>query len=111
MEGVCIFYYKGPVLIMYKEIEKNKVLLVIYYNRSLKYTYITNRQLTNLIPRESVHILTKLPYYNNLDLTLRFWKILIYNKLIRFHYPEHIVQPSSSPTTRLTFFSGSIVNC
>ncbi len=81
MQGACIYYYKGPVLIMYKEIENNKVLFVIYYNKTLKYNYITNRQLTKLIPIQSIHILTKLPYYNNLDLTLRFWKILVENKI------------------------------
>lgn len=81
MQGACVFSYEYPVLIMYKEIEKNRVLFVIYTNYTLKYNYITCKQLTNLIPIDAVHILTKLPYYNALDLTLRFWKIMAYNKL------------------------------
>ena len=81
MEGACVFVRMTPFLIMYKEIEKNRVLFVIYNNNILKYNYITSKQLTNLIPRDAVHILTKLPYYNELHLTLRFWKIMAYNKL------------------------------
>lgn len=81
MEGACVFVRITPFLIMYKEIEKNRVLFVIYNNNILKYNYITSKQLTNLIPRDAVHILTKLPYYNELHLTLRFWKIMAYNKL------------------------------
>jgi hypothetical protein len=81
MQGACVFRYDYPVLIMYKEIEKNRVLFVIYTNYTLKYNYITCKQLTNLIPVDAVHILTKLPYYNELHLTLRFWKIMVLNKL------------------------------
>ena len=81
MQGACVFRYDYPGLIMYKEIEKNCVLFVIYTNYTLKYNYITCKQLTNLIPVDSIHILTKLPYYNELHLTLRFWKIMAYNKL------------------------------
>ena len=81
MQGACVFRYNSPSLIMYKEIEKNHVLFVIYTNYTLKYNYITCKQLTNLIPLDAVHILTKLPYYNELHLTLRFWKIMAYNKL------------------------------
>ena len=80
MEGACVFVRTTPFLIMYKEIEKNRVLFVIYNNNMLKYNYITTKQLTNLLPRDAVHILTKLPYYNELHLTLRFWKIMAYNK-------------------------------
>jgi hypothetical protein len=51
----------------------------------LKYNYITCKQLTNLIPVDSIHILTKLPYYNELHLTLRFWKIMALNKLNNYN--------------------------
>lgn len=86
MQGGCIFTDNCPVLIMYKEIEKNRVLFVIYTNYTLKYSYITCKQLTNLIPVDAIHILTKLPYYNELHLTLRFWKIMAYNKLKNLYY-------------------------
>ena len=85
MEGACVFVRMTPFLIMYKEIEKNRVLFVIYNNNILKYNYITSKQLTNLIPVDAIHILTKLPYYNELDLTLRFWKIMAYNKLKNYN--------------------------
>ncbi len=85
MQGACVFRYDYPGLIMYKEIEKNRVLFVIYANYTLKYNYITCKQLTNLIPVDAIHILTKLPYYNELHLTLRFWKIMAYNKLKNYN--------------------------
>lgn len=85
MQGACVFSYEYPVLIMYKEIDKNCVLFVIYTNYTLKYNYITCKQLTNLIPLDAIHILTKLPYYNELHLTLRFWKIIAYNKLKNYN--------------------------
>jgi len=85
MQGACVFRYDYPVLIMYKEIEKNRILFVIYTNNTLLYNYITCKQLTNLIPVDSIHILTKLPYYNELHLTLRFWKIMALNKLNNYN--------------------------
>lgn len=81
MEGACVVTIDNPILIMYKEIDKNCVLFVVYTNKTLKYNYITCKQLTNLIPIDAVHILTKLPYYDELHLTLRFWKIMVFNKL------------------------------
>ena len=81
MQGACIVTYENPVLIMYKEIEKNRVLFVIYYNNTVKYNYISCKDLTNLIPVEAVHILTKLSYYGELELTLKFWKIQVYTRL------------------------------
>ena len=82
MEGACIITYDSPILIIYKEISKNNILLVIYCDKQLKYTNITCKQLTNIIPVDAIHILTKLPYYNDLNITLKFWKIKVYNKLI-----------------------------
>ena len=85
MQGACIIKRNNPVLLMYKEIEKNKVLFVVYTNNTLKYNYISSKQLTNLIPVDAVHILTKLPYYNEIHLTLRFWKIMVLNKLNNYN--------------------------
>ena len=34
MEGACVFVRITPFLIMYKEIEKNRVLFVIYNKRN-----------------------------------------------------------------------------
>lgn len=85
MQGACIFRYDNPVLIMYKEIEKNKVLFLVYTNYEAKYNYITSKELTNLIPLDAHHILTTLPYYQELHLTLRFWKILAFNVLNKYN--------------------------
>ena len=81
MQGACVIMRDYPILIMYKEIEKNSVIFYIYANSCAKYNYINCKQLTNLIPSDAIHILTKLPYYNELYLTLKFWKILALNKL------------------------------
>ena len=43
MQGACIVKYENPVLIMYKEIQKNRALFVIYYNNIVKYNYILYR--------------------------------------------------------------------
>ena len=89
MEGACIFMRESPFLVMYKEITKNRVLFVIYNNCQLKYNYITSKELTKLLPKDAVHILTKLPYYYELHLTLRFWKIMVLNKLK--HYKRNVM--------------------
>lgn len=87
MQGVAIFRDNNnvPVIFMYKEINKNKILLVIYYNRNLKYNYVDCKMITKLIPSDAIHIITSLPYYNDINLTLRFWKIMIYNRLKNYN--------------------------
>ena len=35
MEGACVVRIDNPILIMYKEIDKNCVLFVVYTNKTL----------------------------------------------------------------------------
>ena len=83
MEGVAVYrnYLDKPTLIMYKEYTKNNVFFAIFYNKKLRYQYISTKQLTEIIPRECNHILTSLPYNSNINTMLEIWRILIRNKL------------------------------
>lgn len=62
---------------MYKEYVNNKVLYVTYNKFTLDFCYISTKQLTNIIPKDSIHILTCLPIDNNcLQNTFNMWKNL-----------------------------------
>lgn len=77
MEGACVYMNdnNNPCLIMYKEYINNKVLFVLYSNYKLYYQFISSKLLTNIMPKECVHILTSLPFdYYSLYDTLKIWK-------------------------------------
>ena len=82
MEGACVYFNKNyhSVLVMYKEIEKNKVLYFTYSNGVCYYKFITSKLLTQLLPHNCVHILYYLPYLPaSLETTLNNWiSIAIY---------------------------------
>lgn len=88
MEGACVYInsYKNPTLVMYKEYKKDTVLLLTYYNYLFFNMVIDCKTLTNLLPRSSEHILTKLPIFNSLNYTLKEWKIIAREKLIKINY-------------------------
>ena len=79
MEGACVYknYNNQVILFMYKEYNKNKIFLLVYNNYKLYYVYTTNKILTNILPRDVIHILTNLPFYiNNLSYTINIWREL-----------------------------------
>jgi len=84
MEGACVYVdsQHTSVLVMYKEVEKNKVLYFNYSNGTLYHQFITTRLLTQLLPYDCVHILYSLPYLpNSLEATLNNWISIGINKL------------------------------
>lgn len=84
MEGACVYVNSqhNSVLVMYKEVEKNKVLYFNYSNGTLYHQFITTRLLTQLLPYDCVHILYSLPYLpNSLEATLNNWISIGINKL------------------------------
>ncbi len=84
MEGACVYnnYNNQVILFMYKEYNKNKIFLLVYKNYKLYYQYTTNKILTNILPRDAVHILTNLPFYiNNLSYTINIWRELALHAL------------------------------
>jgi hypothetical protein len=84
MEGACIYInsLNESTLLMYKEYTNNQVFLLYYANYKLYYSFINTKMLTNSIPIDCIHILTSLPfYYNNLEKTIKIWRILALNKL------------------------------
>lgn len=85
MEGVCIYLnnYNEPILLMYKEWNPSTIYYGIYGNNKLKTGYMESKLFTEYIPRESEHILTKLPLDKNSEQnTLNMWRSLIKYKLI-----------------------------
>lgn len=83
MEGACVFVDENnfSTLLMYKEI-KNKLIFCVKYNfLEFKVTYINIFDFFSLIPDNSIHILSKLPYINDIDSTLDVWKNMALNKL------------------------------
>ena len=84
MEGACVYnnYNNQVILFMYKEYNKNKIFLLVYNNYKLYYVYTTNKILTNILPRDVIHILTKLPFYiKNFDYTINIWRELALDAL------------------------------
>ena len=84
MEGACVYIdqKQNSVLVMYKEVEKNNVLYLIYSNKSFFYQFITTKLLTYLLPHNCIHILYSLPYLcHSLEITLNNWILLGINKL------------------------------
>jgi len=84
MEGACVYFNKNnhSVLVMYKEIEKNKVLYFSYSNGVCYYKFITSKLLTQLLPDNCVHILYCLPYLpSSLETTLNNWVSIAINRL------------------------------
>lgn len=84
MEGACIYInnFNESTLLIYKEYINNEIFLLYYCNYKLYYSFITSKLLTNIIPFDCIHILTKLPfYYNDLEKTIKIWKLLVLNKI------------------------------
>lgn len=88
MEGSCVYInnFNIPTLIMYKEYIKNKVLYVTYNKFTFEFFYISTKHLTNIIPKDSIHILTCLPIDNNsLQNTFNMWKNLALDALLNYY--------------------------
>ena len=82
MEGVCIYNnsYNQATLVMYKEIN-NVVFIAEYCNKNLAYNYIDCKTLTQYLPTDCIHILTYMPYLNNITDRLETWRKLVINRL------------------------------
>tara|TARA_B100001093_G_scaffold520287_2_gene614287 strand:+ start:2082 stop:2348 length:267 start_codon:yes stop_codon:yes gene_type:complete len=82
MEGACIYLENNiPKITMYKHINNNKVLYVNYIDKNLNYSIISLKQLTKVLPKSSIHILTQLPYYDSIEYTIQHWRVIILNRL------------------------------
>uniref|UniRef100_A0A6C0AX03 Uncharacterized protein n=1 Tax=viral metagenome TaxID=1070528 RepID=A0A6C0AX03_9ZZZZ len=84
MEGVAVYrnFFDEPTLIMYKEYSNNNVFFAIYCNKKLQYQFISTKFLTEIIPKECIHILTSLPFNRDINIMLNIWFLLIKNRLI-----------------------------
>lgn len=89
MQGACVYtsIHNIPTIIMYKELisEPGKVIIVLYRNKYLLYKIISTKLLTNIIPINSIDILTKLPYYNDRNYMINTWCKLVKQRLIELN--------------------------
>lgn len=89
MQGACVYtsFHNIPTIIMYKELisEPGKVIIVLYRNKYLLYKIISTKLLTNIIPINSIDILTKLPYYNDRNYMINTWCKLVKQRLIELN--------------------------
>ena len=74
MEGLCVIDRDFPIFVMYKEIFKNKILILIYQNYNVDYNIISCKQLTYLLQIDCINILNKLQYYDDIQLTFKIWQ-------------------------------------
>lgn len=92
MEGACIYTISENkidynILLMYKEYSEfpGKVLIYLYkYNNCTikqRKQYITTKILSQIIPIDAKHILTKMKYNINDNIMIELWKDQVYNKL------------------------------
>ena len=84
MEGVAVYrnFLDEPTIIMYKEYSNNNIFFAIYCNKKLQYQFISTKFLTEIIPKECIHILTSLPFNRDIKIMLNIWFLLIKNRLI-----------------------------
>lgn len=83
MEGACVYIDNNnfSTLFMYKEI-KDKLILYVKYNFiTFDIKYISIFDFFYILPDNNIHILSSLPYINDLNLTLDVWRNMALNKL------------------------------
>ncbi len=89
MQGACVYKstHNIPTLIIYKELITipGKVIVVLYRNKNIICKLISTRQLTNIIPSNSIDILTKLPYHNDTNIMINLWCKLVKQRLIELN--------------------------
>ena len=83
MEGVAIYINKNnfSTIIAYKEYSKNCIFFATFFNKKLYYQFITYRQLSEIIPKNCIHIMNFLPFNRDIYIMLDLWKIQIKSKL------------------------------
>jgi hypothetical protein len=83
MEGACVYIDTDnfSTLLMYKEIKPRIVLYLKYNFLEFKVKYISIFDFLNLIPENNIHILSSLPYINDIKLTIDVWRNMALNKL------------------------------
>tara|TARA_B110000858_G_C17773107_1_gene460739 strand:+ start:272 stop:562 length:291 start_codon:yes stop_codon:yes gene_type:complete len=88
LQGVCICKDDNDkiILLMYKELYNSpgQILLLIYYENYLFKMYITTRKITEIIPREAVHILYNLPYDVDENIMIEKWRTKIIHYFKKF---------------------------
>ena len=84
MEGVCIYINSKsiPTILMYKELDYGLVFVIFYNKNNIYGTHITCKTLTDIFPRDHIHILYKLPYNHNYEIMATSWRNLVKERLL-----------------------------
>ena len=83
MEGCCVYIDENNLstLLMYKEINKEVIFFVKYNFLEFHIDYINIFDFQKKIPKNCIFILSYLPYTYDLDITLKLWKNIAFNRL------------------------------
>ena len=83
MEGGCVYIDENNLstLLMYKEINKEVIFFVKYNLLEFHIDYINIFDFQKMIPSDCVFILKYLPYTYDLDITLKVWQKIAFNRL------------------------------
>jgi hypothetical protein len=83
MEGGCVYIDKNnfATLLMYKEINKEVIFFVKYNFLEFHIDYINIFDFQKMIPNDCIFILSYLPYTYDLDITLKLWQKIAFNRL------------------------------
>ena len=84
MEGACVYKdnYNFSNLLMYKELNNNKIFYVKYNVIEFNINYINIYDFIKIFPSDSKHIINSLPYYSYIELTLDVWRKMALKRLI-----------------------------
>tara|TARA_B100000424_G_C22883752_1_gene470264 strand:+ start:701 stop:1009 length:309 start_codon:yes stop_codon:yes gene_type:complete len=83
MEGALVYIDENNLstLLMYKEITSKKIFYVKYNFLEFKINYMDLFDFVKIIPANNIHILSSLPYINDININLNLWKTIALNKL------------------------------
>jgi len=83
MEGACVYIdnYNLSTLLMYKELKNNIIFYVKYNFIEFNINYINIYDFFKIFPNNPIHIISALPYYDYIELTLDVWKNIALNRL------------------------------
>lgn len=83
MEGGYIYLdnYNLSTLLLYKELKNNVIFYVKYNFIEFNINYINIYDFFKIFPNNSIHIISTLPYYDYIELTLDVWKNIALNRL------------------------------
>ena len=83
MEGGCVYIDENNLstLLMFKEINKEVIFFVKYNLFEFHIDYMNIFDFEKIFPKNYMFILSYLPYTYDLDITLKVWQKIAFNRL------------------------------